>query len=527
MCPQMPPFAVHRHHVGRPGRVEDVEQLTGGSVAGGVHLRHPLVDDLGTPAGQTIDHAVDRVLVAGDQAGREHHCVASLDLDGVVAVGHPGQSRQRLALRPGRDQTDVAVRQRTDVPQIDHKTGRHPQQPEITSYPHVTNHRPPDKAHRAAMGLRRVENLLDPVHVAGKAGDDDPLLGIPEHAVEHRRNLPLGGHEAWHLGVGGVGQEQVNAFPAKPRETTEIGQPAVKGQLVHLEVAGVQHQAGRRADGDRQRVRDGVVDREELTGKRTEAADLLLPDLDHGRADAVLGELGRGQRKGEPGTHQRNVAAFAQQVGYGTDVILMGVGEDNRVNRVEPVPDGGEVRQDQIHTRLVRLGEQDPTVDDEQPAIELEHGHIAADFAQPPQRDDAQTVSGQRRRCSQPGMGMAHADPTVAFTSTQRSTPAAARSTRNRSRSSSVASTRGRRTPPAGSPAMLRAAFVMITPWFLNRPSYAGSRPMCKERARTASPASKALIIAWIRLAATCPTTLTTPTAPTDNNGRVSISVPE
>ena len=81
-----------------------------------------------------------------------------------------------------------------------------------------------------------------------------------------------GGGEAGHLGVGRVGQEQVDALLAQPREGAQVGDAAVERQLVHLEVAGVQHQAGRRADGDGERVGDRVVDRDELELERRRAS---------------------------------------------------------------------------------------------------------------------------------------------------------------------------------------------------------------------------------------------------------------
>ena len=74
-----------------------------------------------------------------------------------------------------------------------------------------------------------------------------------------------------HLGVGGVGEEQVDALLAEPGERAQVGDPAVERELVHLEVAGVQHQAGAGADRDRERVGDGVVDRDELEVERPEA----------------------------------------------------------------------------------------------------------------------------------------------------------------------------------------------------------------------------------------------------------------
>ncbi len=136
-------------------------------------------------------------------------------------------------------------------------------------------------------------------------------------------------------------------------------------------------------------------------------------------------------------------------------MVLVCVGEHDRLDGVQPVPDGGEVGENEVDAGLVTLGEEHSAVDDEQPAVELEHGHVAPDLAETPERDDAQPVRRKRWRCSQPGVGMAHAEPAVAVaTSADRSIPAAARSALSRSRSCSVASTSGGRTPPAGSPAM-------------------------------------------------------------------------
>src|SRR5690606_5165338 len=61
--PQVAPLAVHRHPVPRPADVVEVQQLAGGGVTRDVHLGVALVDDVGAPAGQAVDHAVDRVLV--------------------------------------------------------------------------------------------------------------------------------------------------------------------------------------------------------------------------------------------------------------------------------------------------------------------------------------------------------------------------------------------------------------------------------------------------------------------------------
>ena len=121
-------------------------------------------------------------------------------------------------------------------------------------------------------------------------------------------------------------------------------------------------------------------------------------DLDQRRVDPVLAQLGRDQGEGEPRPDQRDVAAQPQQVGDGADVVLVPVGEDDGVDVVEPVLDDPEVGQDQVDAGLLGLGEQHAAVDDQQPAVELEHGHVAADLAEAAQRHHPQAALGQRRR---------------------------------------------------------------------------------------------------------------------------------
>ncbi len=214
--------------------------------------------------------------------------------------------------------------------------------------------------------------------------------------------------DAGRLRVGGVRHQQVDAVRAEPGEPADVGQAPVQRELVHLEVAGVQHEAGMRADADRERVRDRVVHGEELEVERAEPLPRALGDLGDDRGQAVLGELAPDQRERQPRPDQREVGALAQQVRQGADVVFVRVGEHHRVDQVEPPLEVAEVRQDQVDAGLVGLGEQDTAVDDEQPAVVLEDGHVPADFTEAAERDDPQAPSGQRRGQGKLGMGMTH-----------------------------------------------------------------------------------------------------------------------
>ena len=122
-------------------------------------------------------------------------------------------------------------------------------------------------------------------------------------------------------------------------------------------------------------------------------------DLDERRVDPVLAQLGRDQGEGEPRADQRDVAAQPQQVRDRADVVLVPVREDDGGDVAQAVLDDPEVGQDQVDPRLLGLREQDAAVDDQQLPVELEHGHVAADLAEPAQRHHAQAPRGQGRWC--------------------------------------------------------------------------------------------------------------------------------
>ena len=153
--------------------------------------------------------------------------------------------------------------------------------------------------------------------------------------------------------------------------------------------AGVEHQPGARADRDRERVRDRVVDRHELEPERAEVELVARFDLVVDRLlEPVFPGLGVEQRQGELGADERDVAALAEEVRRRSDVVLVTMGEHQRLDRVEAVPDRVEVGEDEVDARVVLLREEDAAVDDQQPAVVLEDGHVASDLAEPAERVD-------------------------------------------------------------------------------------------------------------------------------------------
>lgn len=127
----------------------------------------------------------------------------------------------------------------------------------------------------------------------------------------------------------------------------------------------MQYGSGLGVHGDGQRIGYRVVDREVFAFERPVGGPLALGDPDEPRRDAVLPALGLDQCKGERGADDRDVRTHLQQERNGPDVVLMRMGEHQRLDVLEALLDVADIGQDQIHTRFVVAGEQHSAVDDE------------------------------------------------------------------------------------------------------------------------------------------------------------------
>ena len=193
------------------------------------------------------------------------------------------------------------------------------------------------------------------------------------------------------------------ASPSRANARRSVSRPS-SGSWSILKSPVCRMRAGLGADRHRERVRDRVVDGDELEVERPHLRLLAVGDdeLD-GVAQAVLLELLAQQRQREPGADERDVRALLEQVGHGADVVLVPVGEDQADHVVQPVGDRPEAGQDQVDAGVVVLGEEDAAVHDQQLAVVLDDGHVAADVPEPAERGDAHRGPGQGRGGVQTG----------------------------------------------------------------------------------------------------------------------------
>ena len=302
----------------------------------------------------------------------------------VVVVGHPPQRRERLALAAGRDHDDLLVGEVLDLARLDEDARRRLGDPQVGGDVEVLAHRAADQGDLAVELDGGVDHLLDAVDVGGEGGDDDPPLALRELLQQGRADARLRRRHPGPVGVGRVAAEQQQAFAADLGQARDVGRAAVDRGLVELVVAGHQHRADLGGDQDAAHVGDRVREVDQLELER--AALDLLPRrqlLQRRVGELVLVELGadHADRQQAAVDHRRH-ADLAQHVGQRADVVLVAVGEDDRLDVVGAVAQVGEVGQDEVDA--VHLGgrEHQPGVDDDDLAVELDHGHVLADLAE-------------------------------------------------------------------------------------------------------------------------------------------------
>ena len=173
----------------------------------------------------------------------------------------------------------------------------------------------------------------------------------------------------------------------------EVAQLAVDRGVVELEVAGVDDDADRRAQGDAHRVGDRVADPERDHGERPDldlVARIERPELVV--VEAMLLDLVAEQAAGEGRGVDRHAGELGQDVGQAADVVLVGVGDQERPDVGPALLEVGDVGDDQVDPEHLLVGEHQAAIDHDDVIAVLEDVHVLADLADPAERDDAKRL---------------------------------------------------------------------------------------------------------------------------------------
>jgi hypothetical protein len=394
-------LAVHRDEVARTHELMEGAQLALAGVARSVDRLVARVDDLGARSVQVVDDAPDRPLVARNRMRAQYDGVVGAHLEVArVAARQLRQRGQRLALAAGADHADLARGEAVDVLDVDEVGRLDVQQMELARQLDVGLHGAAHEGDLAVLLERHVDDLLDAVDVAGEAGHDHASLGpLEEEPAQRAAHRALRGGEAGLLGVGRVAQQQRHTLVADGGQARDVRAAPVDGREVELEVARVQDDPHLRVEG--QRVREGhrVGHGNELHLEGPDPAALAVGDLDEGQVvgDLGLGKAVAGEAQGQRRAVDRDVDVL-DEVAQRTGMVLVAVGEHDRVHAIASFDQPAEVGKDQIHAVHRGLGEHEAGVDDDDASVLLDRGAVSADLAQTAEERDANGVLSHAHR---------------------------------------------------------------------------------------------------------------------------------
>ena len=310
----------------------------------------------------------------------------------MLAVGHAGQGRQRLALRTGAHDDDLIVGQVIDIEGIDDIGIVDVEVAKLTRHAGVGKHGTSGHDDLAATLAGGVADLLQAMDVARERRDEHAARRVLDGVQQVGANLGLGLGKARNRSVSGVGKQQVDALLGKAADGGIVGRDAIDGRLIELKVARVHNGALVGANEHAQCTRNGVRHREEIERDATEidvAAALDLAEL--GRANAELGELALDKTERQLAREDGHlVVEVLQQVRKRTGVVLVAVGDDDAAELLLVLQDIGVVGKHQVDTGLGVVREHEAGVDEHHVVAALEDRHVLADAVKAAERNDLQ-----------------------------------------------------------------------------------------------------------------------------------------
>ena len=176
-------------------------------------------------------------------------------------------------------------------------------------------------------------------------------------------------------------------------EFAQVGDAVVDRKRVDLEIASVNQAACWSGDSNSQSVRDGVRHRNKLQVERAYLGGVLIVYHVADWLNSKLFALCLYECQGQGGAVERNIWPLAQQVRNSANVVLMAVGEHERIHLVQAWANVGEVRQNQVNAWLLGVREENTAIDEQQVAVVFDGVHVAADFAQTTESDDTHAAA--------------------------------------------------------------------------------------------------------------------------------------
>ncbi len=315
-------------------------------------------------AEQVVDHAVDGLLVAGDDARREHDRVAFFNLGVLVIVhGSARQGRHGLALRPADHHADFFRREVLHLAGIDHQAFGNFQVAEIFGNFRGVVHGAADERDFASVLMCQFHGQPDAMNGRRKAGNEQPPLGLRENFIKLPAHRALARRVSFALNVGRILKQRQDALFAVFGEGVQIEKMVVGGRGIDFEIAGMNDDAQWSVNRERNAIHQAVghvngVDGEDADLEAFAGAHLAQIGVIE---QAVLVELVLHVSQSKLRSPDRNIE-FGKNPGQGADVVFVAVGEDDSAHPLPVFDEVGNVGNNDVHAEQFSLGEHEAGV---------------------------------------------------------------------------------------------------------------------------------------------------------------------
>ena len=235
---------IHFRHL-RPARM-----------AGDMHQRGAVGDDLDACAHERIDDLADRLFVAGNGARGEDDGVARAQFRRrMIVLRHAGERRARLALAAGGERQDLVARQA--IERVHAQERRHAvEHAAVARDRDDALDRPAENADLPSGGETGLGRRAQAGDVGSEGGHDHPALRLADEPCQRLGDVALGRAFAFAQNVGRIADERQHALVAERPEARLIGRQADDRRRVDLPVGGVDDEPGGRADRQRRAFRE-------------------------------------------------------------------------------------------------------------------------------------------------------------------------------------------------------------------------------------------------------------------------------
>ncbi len=390
MAEKMAIFAVDGNEIFRLDELEDEFLFFLAGVAGDVNRAGGIVViDERAAAEHVVEHAEDGFFVAGNDARGKDDAVVFVDGDEAVIVDGDARKRgHRFGLAAAGENDDALGIEVANVLRADdHAVGNAQVIHGVRDFD-VVDHAAADESDFAADASSDVDHLLNAMDGGSETGKDDAARRGTAEFFDARDDGALGRSEAGALDVGGIAEKSEDAFGAVAGEGVEIEGSAVDGSLVDLEVAGVNDDAERRANGKCDAVNGAVRDGDEFDFVGADFDETAGHDFAKGGGLEEAGFFEAFFYEGESEARAVNGdVQVAQNVSKRADVVFVAVREDDGANVLAVLFQVGDVGDDEVNAEEFGFGEHHAGVDDENVVTETKDHHVHAKFAETAERD--------------------------------------------------------------------------------------------------------------------------------------------